>query len=125
MHTRTQGLKQLFKSVLTLVGILISQVAFAAPQLVTPQLPPGIQGQTYTATLFIGSALPLSSAGATGLPAGMTATHNGSGTLAIGGTPTVAGSFTISVTATDNAAGTLNTNVSLTIINGQVALLAT
>ena len=96
--------------------MLISLAAFAAPQLVTPQLHPGIQGQSYSASLFIGSALPLSSADATGLPAGMTATHNGSGTLAIGGTPTVAGSFTLTVTATDNAAGTLNSSVSLTII---------
>ena len=87
----------------------------AAPQLVTPKLPPGFQGQAYSGSLLIGSALPLSSAGVTGLPAGMTATHNGSGSVAISGTPTAAGSFTLSVTAIDNAAGALNTSVTLTI----------
>ena len=101
MQNRTQGIQPLFKSVLLLLGTLISLTAFAAPQLVTPQLHPGIEGQAYTASLFIGSTLPLSSAGATGLPAGMTATQNGSGTLNISGTPTAAGSFTVSVTTTD------------------------
>ena len=121
MQNQTQGIWQLFNSVLVLVGILISLAAFAAPQLVTPQRQPSIQVQASSAPLFIGSTLPLSSAGATGLPAGMAATHNGIGTLAISGTPTATGSFTVTLTATDNAAGTLKPNATRTIINGQVA----
>ena len=64
---------------------------------------------------MIGSALPISSAGITGLPAGLTATHNGSGSIAIIGTPTASGSFTLNVTANDNAAGALGASVSLTV----------
>ena len=58
---------------------LIGLSVHAAPQLVTPQLPPGTINQTYAASLLIGSSIALSSAGVTGLPAGLTATPNGSG----------------------------------------------
>ena len=68
-------------------------------------------------------ALPLSSAGATGFAAGMTATHSNGGTLTIRGAPPAAGSFRPIVTATDSAAGTLNTSLSLS--NIQVASNAT
>ena len=40
---------------------------------------------------MIGSALPLSSAGVTGLPAGLVATHNGNGSVAISGTVSLNG----------------------------------
>ena len=107
------------KSILTLscysVICLSSLVAHAAPRLVTPKLPPGIQGQVYAASLLIGSALPLSSASVAGLPGGLTATHNGVGSIAISGTPTVSGNFALNVAAADNAAGMLNTSVNLTI----------
>ena len=107
------------KSILTLscysVICLSSLVAHAAPRLVTPKLPPGIQGQVYAASLLIGSALPLSSANVAGLPGGLTATHNGVGSIAISGTPTVSGNFALNVAAADNAAGMLNTSVNLTI----------
>ena len=123
VHFRTQSSQPLFKLVLFFVGMFIGSAAFAAPQLITPQLYPGIQGQAYSASLFIGSALPLTNANATGLPAGLTVAHNGSGALAISGTPSAVGSFTVIVTATDSAAGTLYTSVSLSII--QVASNAT
>lgn len=43
------------KCVSMLVGIFIGLGIFSAPQLVTPQLHPGILCQTYTASLFISS----------------------------------------------------------------------
>ena len=43
------------KCVSMLVGILIGLGIFAAPQVVTPQLHPGILRQACTASLFIGS----------------------------------------------------------------------
>ena len=113
-------MQRLFKAIL-IIGcgcalLVASSLTFAAPQLVTPQLPPGIQDQPYAASLLIGSSLPLTSAGITGLPGGLMAIHNGSGSIAISGTSTASGSFTLNVTATDNAAGALSTNVSLTVI---------
>jgi alpha-tubulin suppressor-like RCC1 family protein len=102
---------------------ILAFVAHAVPQLVTPQLPPGIQGEAYSASLMIGSVLPLSSATVTGLPAGLSATHNGSGSIAIAGTPTVSGNITLAVIAADNAANTLNSSVTLSI--GQVSNSAT
>ena len=129
MSTWTRCIHRFSKSILALSCCaflcISSLVAHAAPQLVTPQLPPGIQGQPYTASLMIGSALPLSSAGITGLPAGLTATYNGSGSIAFSGTPSASGSFPLSVAATDNAAGTLNVSVSLTIAVSQAATNAT
>ena len=119
----TTRARQRLLAIAALVIGFASATAQAAPQLVTPQLPPGIQGQAYAASLLIGSALALTSAGVTGLPAGLTATHNGGGSIAISGTPTVSGSFTLGVTATDNAAGSLSASVSLSII--QVANNAT
>ncbi|MBL0122910.1 MAG: hypothetical protein IPP88_09300 [Betaproteobacteria bacterium] len=82
------------KSVMPLIGgvilFILSVLAYAAPQLVTPRLGPGIKGEAYTASLTIGSVHPLSSAGVTGLPAGLTASHNGNGGIAISGIPTIA-----------------------------------
>ena len=94
MHTRTLCIQRLINSDLVLVGLLVILAVFAAPQLVTPQLNPGIQGQSYAVSLFIGSALPRSSAGATALPAVLTATQNGIGTQAISDTLNTSVSFT-------------------------------
>ena len=122
---RNNHIRRLFKSILVPLLLIAATLSYsfanAAPQLVTPQLPPGVQGQAYTASLLIGSVLPVTSASASGLPAGLTAIHNGSGSIAISGSPTASGSFTLNVTATDNAAGTLSTNVSLTVNQAQGA----
>ena len=89
--------------------------AAALPQLITPQLPSGNINQPYSANLLVGSTVTLTAAGVTGLPTGLSATHNGSGSIAITGTPTVSGTFTVAVSATDTSAGTLSTSVSLTV----------
>lgn len=91
------------------------QPANAAPTLVTPTLPPAVKGQPFSASFLIGSALPLANAGVSGLPAGLSATHNGGGTITVTGTPTVSGTFTLTLAATDNAAATLSVNGSLTV----------
>ena len=50
-----------------------------------------------------------------GLPAGLTATDNGDGTVTISGIPTTSGAVTFSVTATDAGGNTASVNVALTI----------
>lgn len=103
----------------------ITTFAHAAPQLVTLQLSPAVKGDEYIGSLIIGSDIPLSSVVVTGLPAGMTATHNGSGGIAFAGTPTVFGSFPLTVAATDAAAGTLSASVVLTVVQSAANLSIT
>ena len=87
----------------------------AAPTLVTSALPPATKGQPYSASFLVGSTLPLASAGISGLPAGLVAAHNGSGTIAITGTPAVSGTFTVSLSATDAASGMLSGSGNLVV----------
>ncbi|MEQ1518242.1 MAG: hypothetical protein ABL931_17310, partial [Usitatibacteraceae bacterium] len=94
---------------------LLTLLVHAAPQLVTPQLPPAIQGQPYSASLMIGSALPLTSVAVAGLPAGLVATHNGNGSIAITGAPASTGRHILTVAASDSGAGTLGASVSLVV----------
>ena len=105
---------------LLLTGVGVHAQSAPGPQLVTQRLPLAIQGQPYSASLLIGSPRPLTQAAITGLPAGLIAAHNGSGSIAISGTPTMPGSFALNVTARDtppNSIGVslLNTSVNLTV----------
>jgi alpha-tubulin suppressor-like RCC1 family protein len=104
--------------------LLVSAIANAQPVLVTTTLPSAGQGTAYASHLIVASASPLSSASATGLPAGLTAVHNGSGLLTITGTPTQAGTFALNIAATDSAAGNLNTTVSLQVATNTATALA-
>ena len=113
---------QLAASVCGTILWAIATFVHAAPQLVTPQLPPALKGEPYIASLIVGSDLPLSGLVVTGLPTGMTATHNGSGGIAFAGKPTVFGSFPLTVAATDAAAGTLSASVSLTVVQSAANL---
>lgn len=82
-------------------------------------LPNAEQGSVYSATsvvLFVDdndvSALTLV---ASGLPAGLTATDNGNGTVTISGTPTSSGFVTFTVTATDVSGQTAIVRIGLIV----------
>ncbi|MDJ0627622.1 MAG: putative Ig domain-containing protein [Rhodobacter sp.] len=85
----------------------------------SPTLPNAEAGTSYTATTPVLFADDNGVAGLTlvvsGLPAGLTATDNGDGTVTISGTPAAASPVIITVTATDASNNTVNTNVSFTI----------
>ncbi|MFN5541036.1 MAG: putative Ig domain-containing protein, partial [Betaproteobacteria bacterium] len=115
---RTSGCKfsRYVASIVSALLLLVSAIANAQPVLATTTLPNAFQGTAYASHLIIASANPLTSAGATALPLGLTAVHNGSGVLTITGTPTLAGTYSLNIAATDNAGGNLATTVSLRII---------
>lgn len=115
MRKRTHFIRHLFQSALALGVGAVAFCASSSPQLITPHLPPGIQGQPYSGRMMIGSVLPLANATVTGLPAGMTAISNGSGSISIGGTPAASGTFTLALVADNTAGGTLTKNVSLVV----------
>jgi hypothetical protein len=113
-HTRSVALRfAMFIATALAIG-----AANAAPRLVTPQVPPAVQGQSYTSRILVGSDLALKSASVTGLPAGLGAAHDGVGGLLISGTPSVAGNFVLTVNAADNAAATLSGSVNLLVRAG-------
>ncbi len=85
-------------------------------RLVTPQLPPAVSGTPYQASLLFAGSLPVTAVAVSGLPAGLTATHNGSGSVALSGIPAGDGTFILSANAT-SAAGTATHTVALTVLN--------
>ncbi len=91
----------------------------AAPVLVTSKLPGGTIGTAYAASLVVGGSPAPVSVDLSGLPSGLVASHNGSGTVTISGTPSQAGSFNVSVTAS-NGGGLLSTSLSLLVIDESV-----
>ena len=83
-------------------------------RLITPNLPYAILGQPYSGALVVSSSPNVTSVTVTGLPAGVTASHNGSGTVALVGTPAASGDFVLMVTAT-SAAGVVNLSATLNV----------
>ncbi|MGH3251430.1 MAG: putative Ig domain-containing protein, partial [Trebonia sp.] len=77
----------------------------------------GTVGRAYSGTVTVaGGKAPYTWAGATGLPAGMTATTSGA-TLTISGTPTAPGTFTVGVPVSDaeSPAKTATASIPLTV----------
>lgn len=91
----------------------------AAPVLVTTKLPGGRIGTAYAASLVVGGSPAPISVNLSGLPSGLVASHNGSGTVMISGTPSQAGSFAVGVSAS-NGGGLLSTSLSLQVIDDSV-----
>ena len=93
--------------------IALSASAWALPALVTPTITDPIAGRAYSGSIMLAARLPLDLS-VSGLPAGLTATHNGSGTIAISGVPSASGSSVVSISATD-ATGTANLTVTVNV----------
>jgi alpha-tubulin suppressor-like RCC1 family protein len=109
---------------LTSILLFAACCAQAAPTLITPTLPPAHMGQAYSAGLILASSSTISNVTVTGLPEGLSATHNGSGGITISGTPTATGSFSVAIAATD-ANGTLNASAPLAVFgNGATSVSA-
>jgi alpha-tubulin suppressor-like RCC1 family protein len=103
--------------ILFLFGIAsLSSIAQAGvPTLVTRSLPQATAGLPYSASVFIGGTPLPTSVSITGLPAGLSAIHNGSGSVSISGiAPNSVGGNLLNVSAS-NASGTLNATVILSI----------
>jgi alpha-tubulin suppressor-like RCC1 family protein len=107
----------LAKVLLLTFGISLLQIgiAGAAPNLITPNLPVAFVGTPYVASLMVGSAASVTSVRISQLPAGLTASHTGGGSISIEGIPTMIGRFNIMIDASDANAGALNASVNLTV----------
>ncbi len=91
-------------------------VAAGIPTLITLELPIATSGTPYSANLFIGGVPAPTSIELTGLPTGLTYTHNGSGSVAISGTPpSVSGSLLVNIVAV-NSMGMLSAGLSLKVL---------
>ncbi len=106
----------------TVFSVLVSCFSVTAnaglPTLVTPTLPEATDASPYNYSLLVGGTPPPTSVVVSGLPAGLTATHNGTGSLKITGTPTAFGTFNLSLLAT-NAEGSKSFATTLTVVNEQ------
>ncbi|MEP7157452.1 MAG: putative Ig domain-containing protein, partial [Betaproteobacteria bacterium] len=106
------------------VGIASADQAFAInpppgpglPNLITPKLPVAVRNQPYAGNVMTGGNPVVTAAVISSLPAGLSAVHNGSGSLAITGTPTQAGVFSPALSVT-NATGTSNIALNLTVVD--------
>ncbi|TAG46365.1 MAG: hypothetical protein EAZ30_12865 [Betaproteobacteria bacterium] len=83
------------------------------PVLINPVLPNAVYGQHYSASLMVGGDPRPTTVEISGLPRGLTAVHNGSGSVEISGTPLATGAISLSVSATNlhgtsTAASTFN-----------------
>lgn len=113
-------LKQLLrtpKACLWFAGALAAvwlETVVAQPVLVNSYLPNAVYGQAYAANLMVGGTPAPTSVTVTGLPSGLTAVHNGSGSIAITGKATQAGVFSVQITAT-NSGGTISPTVPLSV----------
>ena len=85
------------------------------PTLVTPVLKDGFINSFYSDNLFIGGPTLPSAVVVNGLPAGITFTHNGSGSVLISGTPTMPGKYPLTISAT-NASGTAVIKLNLSVV---------
>jgi hypothetical protein len=90
------------------------ETVVAQPALVNSYLPDAVYGQAYSANLMVGGTPPPTSVTVTGLPSGLTAVHNGSGSVAFSGATTEVGEFRLIIAAT-NANGTASTSVPLAV----------
>jgi hypothetical protein len=79
-------------------------------------LPSGVVDSVYSASVTVrGGLAPYTMAVVSTLPAGLTATDNGDGTLTIAGTPTVAFSGTVTIQARDGLQTLVQRTLGLTI----------
>lgn len=85
----------------------------AAPSLVTKKLPDAFAGKDYSARIMVSSQLPVSIL-IGNLPPGLSATHNGTGTIEVTGMPTGSSDVQLSLNATD-AQGTATLSVPLKV----------
>ena len=80
-------------------------------------LPSGVVDSAYSASVTVrGGLAPYTMAVVSTLPAGLTATDNGDGTLTIAGTPTVAFSGTVTIQARDGLQTLVQRTLGLTIV---------
>ena len=80
-------------------------------------LPSGVVDSAYSASVTVrGGLAPYTMAVVSTLPAGLTATDNGDGTLTIAGTPTAAFSGTVTVQARDGLQTLVQRTLGLTIV---------
>jgi alpha-tubulin suppressor-like RCC1 family protein len=96
-------------------GLALASVATAQPTLINTTLPNAVHGESYSANLMVGGDPVPTSVTVTGLPTGLMATHNGSGSVAITGSTTQVGTFSATVTAT-NSGGTITPTVPITVV---------
>ena len=93
------------------VGLMIATLAatgaIAQPVLVTKLLPQAVYGQPYHADLMIGGDSPPDVATIAGLPPGLSAMHNGRGSVVIAGIPAAQGTHALALHAS-NGAGELD-----------------
>ena len=84
-------------------------------------LPSGVVDSAYSASVTVRGGLePYTIAVVSTLPAGLTATDNGDGTLTIAGTPTVAFSGTVTIQARDGLQTLVQRTLGLTIVAAPV-----
>ena len=96
--------------------MLISVGAVTAqPVLINTTLPDAIYGVPYVANVIVGGNPAPGVVTVAGLPVGLTATHNLSGSLSITGTSTGLGTFSVTITAT-NGTGTSVSTILLTVL---------
>ena len=86
------------------------------PRLITPRLPDATLNRPYSANIMLSATSAVTGATVSGLPTGLTAAHNGSGSIVLAGTPTQGGNFTLTVNAT-NAIGPSVAALTLTVID--------
>ena len=128
MHVSTcsaqRGSLQFFARALRFIGLVSASVAcallyvgavMAQPVLINTTLPDAIYGVPYVANAIVGGNPAPNVVTVAGLPVGLTATHNGSGSLSIAGTSTGLGTFIVTITATNNA-GTSESTILLTVL---------
>jgi hypothetical protein len=81
------------------------------------QLPAGFVGEPYSATVSVRGGLgPYTMSAASVLPAGLTATDNGNGSLTIAGTPTVVFAGSVTVQARDGLQTTIQSVIPISVI---------
>ena len=94
--SRRNAVRALTAAALACVALQV----LAAPSLVTKKLPDAFAGKDYSARIMVSSQLPVSiSVG--NLPSGLSATHNGTGTINVTGIPTASSEVQLLLNATD------------------------
>jgi hypothetical protein len=99
---------------LTLAAWFSGHAYAQAPTLVTPFLIDATQNKPYSQSILIGGTPPPASVSVSGLPSGLVATQNGSGSVELAGIPLVAGTYNLAI-AVSNTAKTADFAVSLSV----------
>ena len=98
-----------------MLGLLLAaQPTLVQPTLINSTLPTALYGVPYVANLMVSGSPAATSVTVSGLPSGLSAAHNGSGSVAISGNTTQVGIYSLTITAT-NSGGTITPIVSLTV----------